>query len=111
MRRSVAMTGHTESRLTAHLLREDGNEDLCFATWRPSTGHDRLTAILGQPILPNPGDRHVHGNVSFAAAYALRAAQEDVHAHGNLPVPKKIRNAPTTLMKELDYGKGYEGSR
>ena len=39
---------------------------------------------------------------------ALRTAQADVRAHGNLPVPKKIRNAPTKLMKELAYGKGYE---
>ncbi|MEK7604340.1 MAG: replication-associated recombination protein A [Patescibacteria group bacterium] len=39
---------------------------------------------------------------------ALRAAQADVATHGNLPVPKKLRNAPTQLMKELDYGKGYE---
>ncbi len=39
---------------------------------------------------------------------ALRAAQADVATFGNLPVPKKIRNAPTKLMKELDYGKGYE---
>lgn len=40
---------------------------------------------------------------------ALRLAQADVNTHGNLPVPKKIRNAPTKLMKELGYGKGYEG--
>ena len=39
---------------------------------------------------------------------ALRAAQADVAAYGNLPIPKKIRNAPTKLMKELEYGKGYE---
>jgi putative ATPase len=39
---------------------------------------------------------------------ALRAAQADVNTFGNLPVPKKIRNAPTKLMKDLDYGKGYE---
>jgi len=38
----------------------------------------------------------------------LRAAQADVHEHGNLPVPKKIRNPVTKLLKELDYGKGYE---
>lgn len=43
-----------------------------------------------------------------SAYEALRAAQADVHAYGNLPIPKKIRNAPTKLMKELDYGKGYE---
>jgi putative ATPase len=39
---------------------------------------------------------------------ALRAAQADVKKYGNLPVPKHLRNAPTKLMKELDYGKGYE---
>lgn len=39
---------------------------------------------------------------------ALRAAQADVAAHGNLPIPMNIRNAPTKLMKELGYGKGYE---
>jgi putative ATPase len=39
---------------------------------------------------------------------ALRAAQEDVRSFGNLPVPLKVRNAPTILMKELEYGKDYE---
>ncbi len=39
---------------------------------------------------------------------ALRAAQADVKKYGNLPVPKHLRNAPTKLMKQLDYGKGYE---
>ncbi|MDO8503363.1 MAG: replication-associated recombination protein A [bacterium] len=56
-----------------------------------------------------------HGVVYLAqakkdrASYeALQAALEDVRKHGNLPVPMKIRNAPTKLMKELGYGKGYE---
>ena len=35
-------------------------------------------------------------------------AVEDVKAYGNLPVPLKLRNAPTKLMKELEYGKEYE---
>lgn len=39
---------------------------------------------------------------------ALRLAQQDVAEYGNQPVPLKIRNAPTDLMKELDYGKDYE---
>lgn len=38
----------------------------------------------------------------------LRAAQADVKNFGHLPVPLKIRNAVTKLMKNLDYGKGYE---
>ena len=32
----------------------------------------------------------------------------DISKTGSLPVPKHIRNAPTKLMKELDYGKGYK---
>lgn len=39
---------------------------------------------------------------------ALRAAQADVHAHGALPVPVHLRNAPTKLMKELGYGEGQK---
>ncbi len=35
-------------------------------------------------------------------------AVEDVKIHGNLPIPMSIRNAPTKLMKELGYHKGYE---
>lgn len=39
---------------------------------------------------------------------AYMAATADVKAHGNLAIPLNIRNAPTKLMKDLDYGKGYE---
>jgi len=39
---------------------------------------------------------------------AIAEAREDVRKFGNLPIPLKIRNAPTKLMKNLEYGKGYE---
>lgn len=39
---------------------------------------------------------------------ALDEAIKDVHLHGSLPVPLHIRNAPTRLMKELGYGRGYK---
>ncbi len=39
---------------------------------------------------------------------ALRKAQSDIEKYGNLPIPLKLRNAPTDLMKELGYGKDYE---
>ncbi len=39
---------------------------------------------------------------------AYFAALEDVQQQGNLPIPLQLRNAPTRLMKELGYGKGYE---
>ncbi len=38
----------------------------------------------------------------------LRAAQKDVEAYGNLPIPMNLRNAPTKLMEKEGYGKGYE---
>lgn len=40
--------------------------------------------------------------------YAYLAAAEDVKKTGNLPIPMNIRNAPTKLMKDLGYGKGYQ---
>ncbi|MBU0722700.1 replication-associated recombination protein A [Patescibacteria group bacterium] len=39
---------------------------------------------------------------------AMHAAWADVKQHGNLPIPLKIRNAPTKLMKDLNYGKDYD---
>jgi putative ATPase len=47
---------------------------------------------------------------SNSATVAIGAAQAAVRAHGDLPVPLHIRNAPTRLMKDLDYGKGYQYS-
>ncbi|PIR99261.1 AAA family ATPase [Candidatus Collierbacteria bacterium CG10_big_fil_rev_8_21_14_0_10_44_9] len=44
---------------------------------------------------------------SRVANDAFFAALEDVKTHGNLPIPLKIRNAPTKLMKDLSYGKSY----
>ena len=38
---------------------------------------------------------------------ALRAAQADVKEFGNLPVPLKVRNPVTKLMKNLKYGESY----
>jgi putative ATPase len=49
-----------------------------------------------------------HAKKDRTAYDALRAAQADIAAYGNLSVPKKIRNAPTQLMKDLDYGKDYK---
>jgi len=41
---------------------------------------------------------------------AIDAALEEVNRSGNLPVPLHLRNAPTKLMKELGYHKGYKYS-
>ncbi len=47
-----------------------------------------------------PKDRSAHD--------ALRAAQKDVRTYGALPVPLKIRNPSTPLMRDEGYGKDYE---
>ena len=45
---------------------------------------------------------------SNAAIDAINEAQQAVKKYGDLPVPMHIRNAPTGMMKNLGYGKGYE---
>jgi putative ATPase len=44
---------------------------------------------------------------SNASYVAFSEAQADVHAHGSLAVPMKLRNAPTQAMREWGYGEGY----
>jgi putative ATPase len=45
---------------------------------------------------------------SNASYMAIESALSKVHETGDLPVPLSIRNAPTKLMKNLGYGKGYQ---
>ncbi|MBX2943213.1 MAG: replication-associated recombination protein A [Cyclobacteriaceae bacterium] len=45
---------------------------------------------------------------SNASYVAINQAQQKVSETGDLPVPLAIRNSPTKLMKDLDYGKGYK---
>lgn len=47
---------------------------------------------------------------SNASYMAIGDALNAVKQHGDLPVPLPIRNAPTRLMKKLDYGKDYQYS-
>jgi putative ATPase len=45
---------------------------------------------------------------SNAVYTAYAAAEADIRREGALPVPLHIRNAPTGLMKDLGYGRGYQ---
>jgi len=72
----------------------------------------RACEIIGYPECQ---ENLAHGAVYLALAKKDRSAYDaymealsDVKKYGNLPVPLQIRNAPTNLMKELGYGKGYE---
>lgn len=64
---------------------------------------------------PEAGINLSHGVIYLSKApktkavyYAYLAAMKDAREHGNLPIPMKIRNASTKLMKDLKYGEGYE---
>lgn len=65
--------------------------------------------------MPECGENLAHGVVYLAQAKkdrraydAYLLAMEDAEKYGNLPIPMNIRNAPTKLMKDLGYAKGYE---
>ncbi|MCH8891011.1 MAG: hypothetical protein IH827_08040, partial [Myxococcales bacterium] len=44
---------------------------------------------------------------SNASYLGINRAIDAVREHGSLPVPLHLRNAPTSLMKELGYGRDY----
>jgi putative ATPase len=65
--------------------------------------------------LPEAAINLAHGAAYLALAKKDRsayeaycAARDDARTFGNLPIPMRIRNAPTKLMKNLGYGKGYK---
>lgn len=94
---SVAMTGAVDAAAAAHLLRADGQEDLCFALWYPSRGASRTTALIERLILPRDGERNVHGNVSFEPAFLERALGEAAAAGAGL-----------ALMHSHPLGRGWQ---
>jgi len=72
----------------------------------------RAVEIIG---LPECAINLAHGVTYLSLAPKSRRshdayfrAVDDVKVHGNLPIPLSIRNPVTKLMKDLDYGKGYE---
>lgn len=66
-------------------------------------GYPECRIILSQTVT------YLASSAKSNAAYmAINRAQELVTKTGDLPVPLPIRNAPTGLMKKLDYGKGYQ---
>jgi putative ATPase len=56
-------------------------------------------AQLAQYLANSPKDN--------SAYTASKQAKSDIQKYGTLPVPLHLRNAPTKLMKDLNYGSGY----
>ena len=75
-----------------------------------------VSALQGFQLVGMPEGRIILGQAvtylatapkSNASYAGIDAALAEVRKSGALPVPLHVRNAPTRLMKELGYGKGY----
>jgi putative ATPase len=74
----------------------------------------QAVAIIGNPeariVLSQCAVYLANSTKSNASYLAIGKAQELVKETGDLSVPLHLRNAPTKLMKDLDYGKEYKYS-
>lgn len=66
-------------------------------------GYPEARIILGQCVV------YLATSAKSNASYmGILSAISKVNETGDLPVPLTLRNAPTKLMKNMDYGKGYQ---
>jgi putative ATPase len=70
--------------------------------------YDRLGSPEGDLALAQLAIYLASTAKSNAAYTAFKAAKSDVREYGTQEVPMHLRNAPTRLMKELGYAKGYQ---
>ncbi len=77
---------------------------LCLDAWET---YERLGSPEGDLAIAEAIVYLACGPKSNAVYAAFGEARAAVERHGTLEVPLHIRNAPTRLMKDLDYGKGY----
>src|SRR5690606_15453736 len=73
-RTSVAMSADVQAALLAELARPDGREEVCLATYRPSTGATRRTALVTEVVPALPDKRQVQGRPAISGEYVLQAA-------------------------------------
>lgn len=95
---SVAMPNEIVSVLRRHLARPDGQEDVCLALYRPSTGHVRDTAIIYDWEVPRDGERQVDGNVSFTTEYLRRVIARAAEERAGIAI----------LHSHLRYATGWQ---
>ena len=77
MKYEVTLTEQAHSIACKHLLshfkRNKSQEELCFALWYPCNGRNKTTALISKIILPEDGERDLHGNVSFFPQFLARS--------------------------------------
>ena len=101
--------GYLARRLTRMAVEDIGLADpralgIAMQAW---DAFDRLGAPEGELALAECVLYLSVAAKSNAAYVAYNAAKADIHETGSLDVPLHFRNAPTKLMKELGFGKGY----
>lgn len=91
------------------------SEDIGMAQPTALVVANDVFAACHQIGYPECQENLAHGVVYLSLAKKDRRAYDaymealnDVKTYGNLPIPKTILNAPTKLMKDLGYGKGYD---
>jgi putative ATPase len=108
------LDGGVDPRYAARRLVRMASEDIGLAdpralrlTLDAAETYERLGSPEGELALAQAVVYLAVAAKSNAVYTAYKAARAFIAQDGTRPVPLRLRNAPTSLMKTLDYGKGY----
>ena len=108
------LDGGVDPRYAARRLVRMASEDIGLAdpralrmTLDAAETYERLGSPEGELALAQAVIYLAVAAKSNAVYMAYKAAKAFIQQDGTRPVPLRLRNAPTSLMKTLDYGKGY----
>ena len=108
------LDGGVDPRYAARRLVRMASEDIGLADPRAlrlaldaAETYERLGSPEGELALAQAVTYLAVAPKSNAVYKAFRAVREFVARDGTRPVPLHLRNAPTSLMKDLGYGRGY----
>ena len=108
------LDGGVDPRYAARRLVRMATEDIGLAdpralrlTLDAAETYERLGSPEGELALAQAVVYLAVAAKSNAVYTAYKAAKAFIQQDGTRPVPLRLRNAPTSLMKTLDYGKGY----
>ena len=108
------LDGGVDPRYAARRLVRMASEDIGLAdpralrlTLDAAETYERLGSPEGELALAQAVVYLAVAAKSNAVYTAYKAARAFVQQDGTRPVPLRLRNAPTSLMKTLDYGRGY----
>ena len=90
MNHRVVLREALHRQLADHLLsglrRGGRQEEACLALWRRGDGFNRYTGILADIVLPEDGDRDLHGNVTVHGGYLNRVLDRALKAQAGVAV-------------------------